>query len=302
MGAVRLRLASRFQTTKESTLKRITQQMGVLFSIFILLNGGCAADKKSTSEFQSSCALETNQLSTLNGRWRNLPIPLALREGQFNADDISKIQSAVNAWNKFFLKSQGVKAFEFGTDAAPRLSKDDRPISSCTASVLDSSGDGSFSKDVVIYKYSKWPYTSQRDAIAITDFCRYAQKSNQPIRQLFWATIGLNFEDFFVGGKPVPDLVTNLVHELGHLIGLNHSCANGTGSENFVSCEDTALPEDYVEAVMFPLDESSQGVLKRSLKDNDQYRTNCLYGETAYPWESKDSTTSNAGYGGSKAD
>lgn len=235
--------------------------------------------KKSTTSAISYCEIAENQLGSLAGRWRSLPIPVAFRADQFTREEMQQIVFAVNVWNRFFLKVHKVNLFDIGTDDSPRLSTLNRSASLCSKSIVD--GTGSYTGEVVIYKNTKWPYTNARSAIAFTEYCR---RSANPILEMHVANIDINYEDFFVEGKPQPDLVTNIVHELGHVAGLDHSCNSKSESDaRFVGCGSNPAQE-YMDAVMYPFDASSAGQTRRVLQKNDQARSNCLYGGDAYPW------------------
>ena len=70
-----------------------------------------------------------------------------------------------------------------------------------------------------------------------------------------------------------------MLHEFGHLLGLNHSC-EGTPKEGVPNCNDPSLSSAYYSAVMYPVFgfyPSGQGEQRRELADNDQGRANCLY-------------------------
>jgi hypothetical protein len=74
-----------------------------------------------------------------------------------------------------------------------------------------------------------------------------------------------------------------ILHELGHSLGLDHSCVNVHGRERFVGCSGLAENHPYRQAVMFPLlrsrrSASEQPEIKDWLRENDSLRTGCLYG------------------------
>jgi hypothetical protein len=74
------------------------------------------------------------------------------------------------------------------------------------------------------------------------------------------------------------DVESLLLHELGHVLGMLHSCNGSTdGSIDGTSapaCQ-SGLNSQYLEAVMFPFLEIGQ--LRRKLQQNDYNRINCLY-------------------------
>ena len=89
----------------------------------------------------------------------------------------------------------------------------------------------------------------------------------------------LNYQNFFVTGKPVPDLQSIITHEMGHLLGLGHSCETDTET-GVPNCNESGLPPAYQAALMFPtftFDSNGNGQIKRDLQSNDEGRANCLY-------------------------
>ena len=87
----------------------------------------------------------------------------------------------------------------------------------------------------------------------------------------------VKYQNFFISGKKLPDLQSIITHEMGHMIGVNHSCES-TGKTGTPACNSS--PAEYFAAIMFPVfgfDASGLGESKRVLQDNDEGRANCLY-------------------------
>lgn len=85
-----------------------------------------------------------------------------------------------------------------------------------------------------------------------------------------------------------PDLVADsqftsvILHELGHSLGLDHSCKSGDGSSNFISCSGLSNQDPYYQAVMYPTlgTGGASGTMlqiKDQLQSNDTSRISCLY-------------------------
>lgn len=73
-----------------------------------------------------------------------------------------------------------------------------------------------------------------------------------------------------------------VLHELGHTIGLNHSCDPGEGSDDYVSCNVLEAQHPYRQAIMYPWLRVGNGVsdageTKENLRVNDVERMVCLY-------------------------
>lgn len=246
-----------------------------LFLYCALLTIACAPTKKAkgAASVVKDCVLPSDQVGTLSARWMQLPIPLAFsQQSQFSAEEIAEIVAAAKSWNDFYTASMGVKAFNYGEDLNPKMSSLAKPASVCSTGILQGK---TFAGDVVIYKQGTWPY-SNHDAIALTSFCPMPAK---PLPSMYMAIMEVNYQDFFIPGKKNPDMRSILLHELGHLIGLDHSC-DYKDKPGYPLCQSAALPTDYFTAVLFPIfrfDGDGQGEQKRALGTNDQGRANCLY-------------------------
>ncbi len=224
-----------------------------------------------------TCLIPSDQSGTVSAHWTITPIPIALASGAFSSDETSAIATAAQSWNTFFTASKNINIINYGTDASNvTVSNNSDPNQSgglCVQGILQ---NNQFSGNVVIYKMGTWPSAYPQTAIALTNFCT---TPTTPYPQMYMAVIEVNYQQFFVNGQKVPDLQSILLHELGHLIGLNHSCEafTKTGTPN---CNDPNLNPDYVVASMFPsfsFDSSGQGQQRRSLGTDDEERANCLY-------------------------
>jgi len=257
------------------------------FTIALLLSGvACALSAcagSSGTNIITQCILPSDQSATLMGHWQSVPLPLAIHVGaNFNSDEQAFIQAAANTWNTFFNASQTVTVLNSG-NAGLTLSSNPRPSSICGAQPIVQNGN--YSGQAVIYKDGSWPYSASPQTIALTTTCPVSStiSSTNPLPYFSMAAMELNYQNFFVTGKQIPDLQTIVTHEIGHLLGLGHSCEFNTKA-GVPNCSTSGLSSDYQLALMFPkfnFDPSGAGEIKRDLLSNDQGRSNCLYSGTS---------------------
>lgn len=72
------------------------------------------------------------------------------------------------------------------------------------------------------------------------------------------------------------------LHELGHSLGLDHSCSPQAGRSDYAYCDGLRRSHPYRQAVLFPvlsLGAIGTGVteVKEVLRENDMVRAHCLY-------------------------
>ncbi len=243
----------------------------ILLTALAALMSGCAPEKNKTKVVKE-CVLPEDQNKTLIGNWKVTPVPLMI-SSQFNGEETAEIVAAAKTWNAFFEASQGIKVFDIGDEGNPRrTTAKSKGTQVCNEGIVQGTH---FSGNVGIFKQAPWAF-GNHSVIAITSTCPVKKKG---LDTFFNGELDINYQDFFINGKKRPDLQSILVHELGHLLGLDHSCAKG-GAGGFPDCDSKALPDNYFFAVLFPIiafDAQGFGEVRRDLNDNDQGRGNCLY-------------------------
>jgi hypothetical protein len=255
-------------------------------ALIMLVNASCArraVEDDEGDDGATSCqSLKGEQAGTFLGRWNVPPVPVAffrIQEGSedFTSDEKAAIARAADSWNRYFANTLGFPVIQYGSvNGMYTSSSDFNPFDICSQSAV--SGD-SFEKNIVLYKLPIWPAQFDSSEVAITTTCRQADSY---LPRFYSAKIEINGQNFFNSGQQIPDLESLLLHEFGHLIGLDHSCSFDS-KEATPLCE-TTTNQEFIDAVMNPsfrAFSTTPQFFSRELKRNDTVRAACLYFDRA---------------------
>jgi len=215
----------------------------------------------------NECILPQEQAGTVFARWPVLPVPLQW-DSDFSTTERATMVSAVNSWNGFYDQSQGYPLFLHGGGATTDVNITD--VSS-VGSILN--GNRFEGKVTLFKRSSQWRY--DQDAIAVTTFAKHTDPTGYPLQVITNGMIELNYIHYFAPGKQSQDLESIVLHELGHLVGLDHSCEVSSERSGMPDCVGFESDHPYLQASLFPVFQS--GEQRRSLGLNDMGRANCLY-------------------------
>jgi len=228
----------------------------------------------------TTCSIPADQSGTISGHWLVTPVPIAVHENDFSSSETDAILAAVTTWNTFFQSSkQKTSKLIATTNGQISTSMEENPRVQGIFSTKGILSGDNFNGSVVIYKIASWPNSYPANAIALTTFNTVPDPtSSSSYPSMFMAIMEINYQNFF-GKNRFPDLQSIVLHELGHVLGLNHTCSAGGGS-GFPNCSDPHLNPSYIAASMYPsfsFTANGMGQIKQSLGSNDESRINCLY-------------------------
>ncbi|MGZ3693798.1 MAG: hypothetical protein ACXWQO_06330 [Bdellovibrionota bacterium] len=237
----------------------------------------------------TQCVLPSDQgRGSLEGSWATLPVPIVFDNDFYLTDGgeiVPSLRNAVGTWNTWAVL-RGYSGLAITNDGSGAAAGREMPtVTDCAQATYSSQVT-----DVV----GIWKISSSGQHANIRASCA-PTTAGAPGRilptgvqgQTDWITLNghisgasilLNFEEFNAPGKQRVDVESLLLHELGHVLGLLHSC-NGSTTD---SVDGTSAPacssginNQYLDAVMFPFLEIN--LIRRKLGQNDYNRINCLY-------------------------
>lgn len=260
----------------------------------VLLSSGCAPRPSQALTNGrivnfTRCILPKDQgTGSFNGQWAGLPVALLLDKDFYLTDGgeaMTAMRGAIQSWNTW-ASLRGKTGFVISNDGTGFSAG--REIPDLLTSCSQSSYSSAVTEAVGIWKINgTGTRRNQRDACGTETngttkkiLPYLVQGQTDWITQsgrIVGASILLNFEDYNAPGKDRVDVESLLLHELGHVLGLLHSC-NGSTSNSTDTTSSPACgmaPSQYLNAVMYPYLVVNQE--RRKLQQNDYNRINCLY-------------------------
>lgn len=265
-----------------------TKSLIILSTFLALLISGCSAKPSEALNAgriinYTACQIPGDQgRGSFQGAWARLPIPVVLDRDFYVTDEgetLDAIKGAIETWN-VWARLRGMTGISIIDDGVGQAGGRDIPeLTDCNQASYSSA----VTDAVGIWKISTNGFRRNSRPACL------AQKKILPDGvqgQTDWilqngkitgASILLNFEGFNAPGKQLIDVESLVLHELGHVFGLLHSCngstAESTDGTSSPPCD--FAPPQYVDAVMFPFLQVAQ--LRRGLMQNDYNRINCIY-------------------------
>lgn len=245
------------------------------FGFLFLL--GCGKQQTTWRDQVSSCsALSADQQGTFMA-----PVPGTVRlmvDDTFTADQLSSIHAMMLQWNQLGQTLQGSDFFSMQVATVPGVLRTGN-FQSC--SIDPGTYANSFylvNETYTVEKVTPTHWTDMGFSNLIPGATVRCYQSDALASQVVMIRGDLVDSTQFT---------SVVLHELGHSIGLDHSCKNGVGTADFISCSELPAKSPYRDAVMYPTlgavsaasasSSSSSLAVKDQIQSNDSLRTGCLY-------------------------
>jgi len=234
----------------------------VLMAVFFLF-GACAPEEKKTTSklgaYYLACGPKNQRGAFMNPIDARKIVPLSV-DSRFDDFERGKIEAAVQTWNE---TSQEIFKVEYR-----KLSTSSKPSSTSDCKFEGSSEKLSILKETNMDHWRSLGLSEANPGVTV----RCTRDQGFVFRQV----VMINFDV----GVEKDQYESIVLHELGHAIGLRHSCSESLGAIDYISCmkvEDTK-GHPYHDAVMYPL--IQVGIYKNKLTKNDLDRAECILGES----------------------
>jgi hypothetical protein len=196
-------------------------------------------------------------------------------DAAFSPEERARIEDALRVWNVYGRQEIGRSLF-----AVSRTQINAAQIPQAVEDCDFQGSPGSFSivKETSQSRWQALNLSSINPAATIRCF-----SSNRVLKQV--VMINLGKDESAQDITQIDQLKSIVIHELGHAIGLDHSCIQGAGRGNFASCNGLGLHHPYRVAVMYPtlminesrsLNSERPSERKEELRLNDRERAACL--------------------------
>lgn len=214
-----------------------------------------------------------------NSMWEPLEVlPMVVYVDRRLKNYRGAIESAIDTWNSFAEASLHKKFFILADEQLPAVEASYLIVPKAYCSAYGKSG-GLFIASDPDENHWKRLVSGYEGGLAVTGRCFHGDAGSG-----ISATAAIVINTW---ASPSNMLETEILHELGHVIGLDHSCRLDSARYGHVKCAELPIDHLFRSAVMAPQVQTAEvhyggrtivsGTPHESLESNDVERAYCLY-------------------------
>jgi hypothetical protein len=193
---------------------------------------------------------------------RNSGIPVYI-DHQFTSVQQQSLVKALQQWNTILLQKNGHRIFQIQTEPLMNGVMPET-LADCSFGVSEYQYAILLTRDDA--KWASYGMNSMTPAITI--------RCSDDTKVFKQATI--------INANLSPDDLIHSIalHEVGHAMGLDHSCTSEEGRDHYLNCSALSESHPYRKAIMYPSisEQASLNLDKQALNPNDQERAACILG------------------------